>query len=150
MAQQRTDPPGDEAIREALITRLGRRLGKRERTTVMHELGLREGRARIDIAVVTDRLHGYEIKSDRDDASRLGRQILIYGAVLDRVTLVAGSKAARWALKRIPCALRFPRLRPLVASQPFRFRRPGPRRRTQAPRQRRHRYGVSASGPEGR
>ena len=97
-----TRPPDDAAIREALIARLGKRLEGRPRTSVIHELGLREGRARVDVAVVTDRLHGYEIKSDRDDASRLGRQVFIYGAVLDRATLVAGTKAMRWALGRIP------------------------------------------------
>ena len=44
----------------------------------------------------------YEIKSDRDDASRLGRQVFIYSAVLDRATLVAGTRASRWALGQIP------------------------------------------------
>ena len=52
--------------------------------------------------MVTDRLHGYEIKSDRDDGTRLRRQVLVYEAVLDRATLVAGEKAARWAIARVP------------------------------------------------
>ena len=69
---------------------------------MIHELGLREGRARVDVAVVTNELHGYEIKSDRDDASRLRRQVFIYASVLHRATLVAGTRAARWALRRIP------------------------------------------------
>ena len=68
----------------------------------MHELGLREGRARIDVAVVTHQSHGYEIKSDRDGIERLEHQVLIYGAVLDRVTLVAGTRTAGRAAERIP------------------------------------------------
>ena len=94
--------PDDRAIREALIARLRRRLADHERATVVHELGVREGRARIDVAVVTERLHSYEIKSDRDQRRRLGRQALIYSAVVDRATLVAGTKAVRWATGRVP------------------------------------------------
>jgi len=103
MRTRRTGPAGDEAIREALIERLVRRTRPGVRTSIIHELGLREDRARINVAVVAGaRLHGYEIKSDRDDSARLRRQILIYGSVLHRATLVAGDKAARWALERVP------------------------------------------------
>jgi hypothetical protein len=52
------------------------------------------GEARIDFALIGERLEGFELKSDRDDLHRLERQIPAYGLVFDRVTLVTGS---RWA-----------------------------------------------------
>lgn len=55
---------------------------------VVEELGLRHGAGRIDIAVINGELHGYELKSDQDTLRRLPQQILIYGSVLDRVSLV--------------------------------------------------------------
>lgn len=98
----RAAPPDDEAIRAALVERLRRQAREGRRTSIIHELGLREGRVRVDVAVVTDRLHGYENKSDRDDGARLGRQVSVYEAVLDRATLVVGGRAARWAVSRVP------------------------------------------------
>lgn len=61
-----------------------------ENTLVLDELGLRHGACRVDIAVVNSFLHGYEIKSDADTLYRLPNQIIVYGLVLDRVTLVVG------------------------------------------------------------
>jgi hypothetical protein len=63
-------------------------------TLVVDELGVANGGARVDIAVVNGRLHGYEIKSDADTLQRLPHQIEAYNAVFDRVTIVAGSKHA--------------------------------------------------------
>ncbi|MBN9683630.1 sce7726 family protein [Corallococcus sp. NCSPR001] len=59
-------------------------------TLVLDELGLWYGVARVDIAVVNGRMHGFEIKSDRDTLDRLPEQARIYGRVLDRVTVVVG------------------------------------------------------------
>ncbi len=59
-------------------------------TVVLEELGLRHGATRVDVAVVNGLLHGYEIKSERDNLSRLRQQVALYGQVLDRATLVAG------------------------------------------------------------
>jgi len=59
-------------------------------TLVVDELALWYGTARVDIAVVNGRIHGYEIKSDRDTLARLPGQMEIYGKVFDRVTLVVG------------------------------------------------------------
>jgi len=57
-------------------------------TLVLDELALWYGAARVDIAVVNARFHGFEIKSDRDTLDRLPNQMLIYNAILDRVTIV--------------------------------------------------------------
>ena len=90
-------------IRETLISTLSAEANAAEHTVLIHELGLLGGIGRIDVARVTDsRLDGYEIKSDRDDWSQLGKQIRIYNQVLDRITLVTGPKLAPEARERIP------------------------------------------------
>ena len=61
-------------------------------TRVYDELALWYGTARVDIAVVNGRFHGFEIKSDRDTLGRLLGQVEIYRRVFDRVTLVASQK----------------------------------------------------------
>ena len=93
----------DRMIRETLISTLSAEANAAEHTVLIHELGLLGGAGRIDVARVTDSsLDGYEIKSDRDDWSQLGRQIRIYNQVLDRITLVTGSRLAPEARERIP------------------------------------------------
>jgi hypothetical protein len=57
-------------------------------TRVVEELGLCQGVARIDLAVVNGSIHGYEIKSDRDTLARLPAQVEIYNRTLDFVTIV--------------------------------------------------------------
>lgn len=72
----------DPLIRQALRESLPRD------ALVIEELGILQGDARIDLAVVTDRLHGYEIKSDFDSLQRLPKQARHYSAVFDYVTLI--------------------------------------------------------------
>ncbi|NVJ06384.1 sce7726 family protein [Myxococcus sp. AM001] len=43
---------------------------------------------RVDVVVIDDEMHGYELKSERDTLTRLPRQVAAYGAALDRATLV--------------------------------------------------------------
>lgn len=69
---------------------------------VIDELGLCRGQVRIDLAVVDGRLHGYEIKSDRDSLRRLDGQVDLYGKVLDRATLVVGARHLVEALRLLP------------------------------------------------
>jgi hypothetical protein len=71
-------------------------------TLVLDELGLRHGAARIDIALVNGIIHGYELKSDRDNLRRLRHQMQIYNSVLDRVTLVTTQRHVDHATKLIP------------------------------------------------
>ena len=71
-------------------------------TLVMDELALWYGTARVDVAVVNGRIHGFEIKSDRDTLERLEGQARIYSNVLDRVTLVVGTKHLERALRESP------------------------------------------------
>jgi hypothetical protein len=58
-------------------------------TLFIDELGLCQGNARIDLAVVNGSLSGYEIKSERDTLQRLPHQVEVYSKALDYVTIVA-------------------------------------------------------------
>lgn len=69
---------------------------------LLHEMALRRGATRADMAVVGSEIHGYEIKSKTDTLKLLPKQVELYGAVMDRVTLVAAEKHLAKALKIIP------------------------------------------------
>lgn len=71
-------------------------------TILVEELALRAGETRVDVAVVNGLLHGYEIKSERDNLSRLPQQVVSYGLVLDRATLVVAARHLDGALEIIP------------------------------------------------
>jgi hypothetical protein len=58
-------------------------------TLIVEELGLCQGIARVDLAVVNGSVHGYEIKSERDTLARLPGQIDVYDQTLDFVTIVS-------------------------------------------------------------
>ena len=92
----------DADVRHALHRQILSEHTKDPNTLVLDELGLDRGVARIDIAVVNGRLHGYEIKSDADTLQRLPGQIAVYSAILDNVTLVMGCKHADEAMQIIP------------------------------------------------
>lgn len=57
---------------------------------------------RIDALLVADRICGFELKSDVDSLRRLPRQVEIYCPVLERATLVVGSKHVDAASKIVP------------------------------------------------
>ncbi|MBA2244988.1 MAG: sce7726 family protein [Gemmatimonadetes bacterium] len=92
----------DAQIRKALKGSLLMRHKQDPHTLVVDELGLRHGRARVDVAVVNGSIHGYEIKSDHDTLRRLPEQVLIYDSVLDYATLVIGIRYAERALPLLP------------------------------------------------
>jgi len=92
----------DRDIRVVLKEELLRQYVNDEDTLVLDEVGLRHGTARIDLVVVNDRLHGYEIKSDRDSLKRLLDQVRVYSSVMDRMTLVVGYRHAYDALRMVP------------------------------------------------
>jgi len=92
----------DLDIRKVLKSELLDKHGNDPETMILEELGLKHGRTRIDLVVINDRLHGYEIKSDRDSLKRLTEQINIYSSIMDRVTLVVGYRHAYNALQMVP------------------------------------------------
>lgn len=104
MAQLRADRGSmrDIDVRQALWRKVLADHIKDPRTRVVPELGVAYGEARVDIAVVNGRLHGFEIKSDSDTLARLPAQVEAYSRVFDRVTLVAGSKHITALMALIP------------------------------------------------
>jgi hypothetical protein len=69
---------------------------------IVDELGLELGGARVDLAVIGDDLHGFEIKAEADTLDRLPIQAVVYGRTLDRVTVVAGSNHLAGVLALVP------------------------------------------------
>ena len=96
-----TAAPDEKAIRDALRAALASSPSSGE-SLVLEELGVRCGQVRVDLAVVDDLLHGYEIKSDRDNLRRLVRQVDFYGSVFDRATLVVGNRHLTEASASLP------------------------------------------------
>lgn len=96
------DIPGDPEIRAALLARLQCCHDDEKDVAFLHELGLCRGQVFVDLAVVNGTLHGYEIKSDRDSLRRLAGQAEFYGRVLDRATLVVGSRHVAEAEDAVP------------------------------------------------
>lgn len=76
----------ESSIRTALLAWLQRRLSGRDR--MIEELGIEHGSARVDVALASSRLTGYEIKSDFDTLDRLARQMHAYQRVFDALTIV--------------------------------------------------------------
>jgi len=92
----------DFDIREVLLFELGRKYKNDPDTMIIEELGLCQGEARVDIAVVNGSIQGYEIKSNQDTLRRLAGQATIYNRALDSVTLIVGNEHLDEALKVIP------------------------------------------------
>lgn len=91
-------------VRNALINhdKAFRRFHRDPGTRIIQELGLCQGDARIDVAVINGKLHGYEIKSQRDNLDRLPRQIEIYSKVFDKITLVVDQSHIDAATSMVP------------------------------------------------
>lgn len=71
-------------------------------TLMLDELGILNGTARIDIAVINGEISGFELKSERDTLERLPAQRDLYNEVMDRISLVVAENHADKALNIIP------------------------------------------------
>ena len=69
---------------------------------VVHELGLAHAKRRVDVTVIDDEFHGYEIKSEKDRLDRLKGQMQIYTKALHRLTLIVATKHLKSTLEIIP------------------------------------------------
>ncbi|MBX3076702.1 sce7726 family protein [Candidatus Obscuribacterales bacterium] len=69
---------------------------------IVDELGLIEGSFRVDLAVLNDKLHGFEIKSPSDNLLRLPAQQETYSKIFDKMTLVCAEKYVAQAVDMIP------------------------------------------------
>jgi hypothetical protein len=92
----------DIDIRRALHAEMHRRHGADPNTRIVDELGLCQGSARVDIAVVNGTVHGYEIKSEHDTLARLPSQTGVYNRALDFVTIVIARAHAKKARAAVP------------------------------------------------
>ncbi len=95
-------PSTDGDIRAPLRSRLAQRHASDRDAFVVEELPIARGSSRVDLAVINGRVEGYEIKSSKDTLDRLPRQIDLYSAALERMTLVAAPKHLAEAMKIIP------------------------------------------------
>lgn len=59
---------------------------------IIEEMAVCDGDARVDIAVINDILHGYEIKSDADTLERLSLQQKCYDRTFDKISIIVGEK----------------------------------------------------------
>jgi hypothetical protein len=69
---------------------------------VISELDVCFGISRIDIAVINGKLHGFEIKSERDTLERLPSQMKVYNRVFDTITIVAAENHIKKIIKNVP------------------------------------------------
>jgi hypothetical protein len=92
----------DPEIRLALHNKRLRHVKSQPDTLVIDELGLAHAQSRIDVAVINGCIHGYEIKSAKDDLNRLDRQIAIYRQTLQKLTIVADSKHLQGISANVP------------------------------------------------
>lgn len=71
-------------------------------TKVVSEMDVCFGASRIDIAVINGRIHGFEIKSERDKLERLPSQIKAYNKVFDTVTVVVSENHFPKIVEMVP------------------------------------------------
>jgi hypothetical protein len=92
----------DIDIRATLLKSITDDYHNSSKSLVIQELGICQGDTRIDIAVITGSLHGYEIKSARDTLERLPNQRDSYNKIFDYITLVVSTNHLRKSLQQIP------------------------------------------------
>lgn len=106
---QDIDPPrakegrlAEYEIRHSLTRELAVHHAYEPDALIIEELGVCEGRARIDVAVLNGSIHGYEIKSPDDTLARLPQQIEWYGLTFDKVTIVYSGRKDSSVAEQIP------------------------------------------------
>ncbi|MCM2435834.1 sce7726 family protein [Agrobacterium rosae] len=92
----------DQEIRAALHHKKLRSYQKDRSAIIVDELGLSHAKVRIDIAVISAEVHGFEIKSGLDTLDRLPGQLEFYSKGLSRLTLVCADKHLAKAEKIVP------------------------------------------------
>ena len=96
----------DRDIRAALTSLLEQKfcdqVGLVDYSRIYNEFNVDHGEYRIDVVVINNDFHGYEIKSDADTLYRLPAQVEAYSNVFNKITLVAGVSHIFDALFMIP------------------------------------------------
>lgn len=93
---------GEFDLRQATREMLMSRATGHAHSRMFEELCIPDGTARIDLALVTDRLEGFELKSDFDTCKRLPRQIEAYNRVFDTMSIVTGRMLAHEVSAIVP------------------------------------------------
>ena len=86
----------EKKLKQALLRDLNPREG-----IALEEFSILHNAARVDVAIVSKTIHGYELKSDHDTLVRLSHQIVTYRSCLDRLTVVVAERHLK-NLRRIP------------------------------------------------
>lgn len=92
----------DPHIREALVGGKSGLHNGLNGELVVHELGLAHAKRRVDVAVIGEEFHGYEIKSERDSLDRLKGQLHIFSQALHKLTLVVATKHLESIRETVP------------------------------------------------
>ncbi len=71
-------------------------------TIIVDELGVCQGDARVDVAVINGAMHGFEIKSESDTLDRLPNQLELYNKVFDLVTIITGENHVKKIKDLVP------------------------------------------------
>lgn len=71
-------------------------------TKLVHEMDVCRGSSRVDVAVINGKIHGYEIKSERDSLERLPSQVADYGKIFDSMVIVVSENHYDKALEIVP------------------------------------------------
>lgn len=93
---------GDAEIRRLLTRKLRDKKRRQPDAFLIEELGICQGTVRVDLAFIDKHIHGYEIKSNRDNLKRLAIQIETYSKVLDFATLVVGERYFQESINLLP------------------------------------------------
>src|SRR5687768_2565101 len=96
------DDVTEQAIRAFVKARIPRLVRNPSRAFLVEEMAVCSGRARIDLAVIGDRLIGIEIKGPRDSVTRLPGQAKAYSQCFDHVVLIVHESLATKARTLIP------------------------------------------------
>lgn len=96
------DDVTEQAIRAFVKARIPRLVRSLSRAFLVEEMEVCSGRARIDLAVIGDRLTGIEIKGPRDSVTRLPGQVKAYSQCFDHVVLIVDESLATKARALIP------------------------------------------------
>ena len=69
---------------------------------IVEELSVKNGLARIDMAVINGIIHGYEIKSEVDTLNRLSNQIEHYNTSLEKISIAISPLHKEKVIERVP------------------------------------------------
>lgn len=92
----------DADIRNILHIYLSKKNKVFQDTIIVDELDVKNGLARVDIAVINGVIHGFEIKSEVDTLHRLPNQIKHYNTSLEKISIAVNPIHTEKTLKKIP------------------------------------------------